>query len=112
MRVVLLLAVALLAALAAMFLLRPGVAATSAVDPDVRIECTAATGLAGDACRARGDAILAGGSPSTTFEAGDLVRVRLDHALLGFGGTCHAEWFLGRYPDDVVWSEEVTCAKD
>ena len=61
-------------------------------------------------CGAWGDEILAGGSPTTTFEAEDVVRLRLDRALLGFGDTCRAEWFLGRYPDDVAWSEDVACA--
>ena len=56
--------------------------------------------------RAWGDAILAEGSPTTTFEAQDVVRLRLDRELLGFGDTCRAEWFLGRYPDDVAWNEE------
>jgi hypothetical protein len=98
------------AIVAAVLLLRPVSAAVSTVDPDVNVECTGATGVDETACRAWGDAILAEGSPTTTFEAEDVVRLRLDRALLGFGDTCRAEWFLGRYPADVAWSEEVTCA--
>jgi hypothetical protein len=98
------------AAVVLLLLLRPASFATSIVDPDVTVECTAATGVGEEACRAWGDTILADGSPSTTFEAEDLVRVRLDRAFLGFGATCRAEWFLGRYPADAVWDEEVTCA--
>jgi hypothetical protein len=98
------------AIVAAVLLLRPVSAAVSNVDADVTVECTGATGVDGTACRAWGDAILAEGAPTTTFEAEDVVRLRLDRALLGFGDICRAEWFLGRYPEDVAWSEEVACA--
>ena len=91
-------------------LLRPASSALSTVDADVTVECSAATGVDDVACGAWGDAILAEGSPTTTFEAEDVVRLRLERALLGFGDTCRAEWFLGRYPEDVVWSEDVACA--
>lgn len=97
------------AIVAAALLLRPVSSATSAVDPDVTVECSGATGVDETACRDWGDAILAEGSPTTTFEAEDVVRLRLDRALFGFGDTCRAEWFLGRYPDDVAWSDEVPC---
>jgi hypothetical protein len=110
LRLVLVVVLALVAAVAALLLLRPDAATVSSVDPQVTIECTGATAVDEEACRTWGDAILAEGSPSTTFEAEDLVRLRLDRAFLGFGATCHAEWFLGRYPADVVWDEEVTCA--
>src|SRR5690606_37409715 len=96
-------------AVVALVLLRPATSATSTVDPDVTIECTPATGVAPTACRAWGDAIAAEGSPTTTFEAEDVVRLRLDRDLLGFGATCRAAWFLGRYPDAVAWSESVAC---
>jgi hypothetical protein len=95
---------------AAILLLRPAMSATSAVDPEVTVECSGAAGVDETDCRAWGDAILAEGSPTTTFEAQDVVRLRLDRALLGFGGACRAEWFLGRYPEDVAWSESVACA--
>ena len=96
-------------AVVALVLLRPATAITSTVDPDVTIECTGAVGIDSDGCHQGGDAILAEGSPTTTFEAEDVVRLRLDRALFGFGETCRAEWFLGRYPDDVAWSEPVAC---
>jgi hypothetical protein len=108
-RIGLIVLVAVLAAVAAVLLLRPGVAATSSLDADVSVECTAATGVDDASCLAWGDGILAQGSPSTTFEAEDVVRLRLDRELLGFGGSCTAEWFLGRYPDEVVWSERLAC---
>lgn len=96
----------------AVLVLRPATSADSTVDADVTIECTAATGLDRAACRDRGDAILADGAPTTTFEAEDVVRLRIDRELLGFGDSCHAEWFLGRYPDDVAWSDDLDCASD
>ena len=102
----------LVAALVALLFLRPASSATSTVDADVTVECTGAVGVDEPACRAWGDGILAEGSPTTTFEAQDVVRLRLDRALLGFGRACRAEWFLGRYPDDVAWTEEVACAGD
>lgn len=85
----------------------PSVVATSTIDPDVRIECTG--GIGQRECGAWGDSIIVDGSPTTTFEAEDLVRIRLGRDLLGLGSTCHAEWFLGRYPEDVAWSRVVDC---
>jgi len=110
-RIGLIVLVALVAALVGVLVLRPGVAATSSLDPDVTVECTAATGVSDAACGAWGDVILADGSPTTTFEAEDLVRLRLDRGLLGFAGSCAAEWFLSRYPDEVIWTEEVDCPR-
>ena len=104
--------VALVAVIAVVLFLRPGVTATSSVDPDVSVVCTAATGASVAACQAWGDGILAEGSPSSTFEAEDLVRLRLDRELFGFGGSCTAEWFLSRYPDDAIWTETVACRVD
>jgi hypothetical protein len=95
---------------AVVLLLRPASSATSTVDADVTVECSGGAAVDDATCRAWGDAILAEGAPTTTFEARDVVRLRLDRALFGFGGTCRAEWFLGRYPDDVAWSESVACA--
>lgn len=97
---------------AGLLLVRPTVSAISAVDADVIVECTAAAGVDEAACRAWGDAVLAGGSPTTTFEARDVVRLRLDRELLGFGSRCLGEWYLGRYPADVVWSADLDCAFD
>ena len=108
-RIGLIVLVALVAALVGVLVLRPDAAATSSLDPDVTVECTAATGVSDAACGAWGDAIVAGGSPSTTFEAEDVVRLRLDRGLLGFGDSCSADWFLSRYPDDAGWSEVVAC---
>ena len=102
----------LMAGLAVLLFLRPASSATSTVDADVTVECTGSVAVDEPACRAWGDGLLAEGSPTTTFEAQDVVRLRLDRSLLGFGGTCRAEWFLGRYPDDVAWTEEVACAGD
>ncbi len=105
-------ALLVLAAMAAVLLLilRPATSVTSTVDADVTIECSGASGADAAACRAWGDALLAEGSPTITFEARDVVRLRLDRSLLGFGAGCRAEWFLGRYPDDAAWSEDVACA--
>jgi hypothetical protein len=89
--------------------LRPATSVVSTVDRDVTVECGASAAVDETACRAWGDAILAEGSPTTTFEAQDVVRLRLDRSMLGIGETCHAEWYLGRYPDDVAWSEPVDC---
>ena len=110
-RIGLIVLVALVAAIVGVLVLRPGAAATSSVDPDVRVECTPATGADEAACLAWGDGILAEGSPSTTFEAEDVVRLRLDRELLGLGESCTAEWFLGRYPDEVAWTETVACGE-
>ncbi len=109
LRIGLLTLLAILAALVVLLVARPAVIATSLVDPDVRIECTSAAGADDGACLAWGDAILAEGSPSSTFEAEDVVRLRLDRGLLGFGDGCEAEWFLSRYPDEAVWTEDVAC---
>jgi hypothetical protein len=98
--------VALVAALAVL-LLRPPAVARSTVDPDVVIECGAATGLDVTQCAAWGDALLARGAPSRTFELRDVVRIRLDRGLIG--GGCTVAWFLGRYPDDPAWTDDVAC---
>lgn len=84
------------------------VRATASADPEITIECSGSTGVA-DGCRPWGDAILASGPPSTTFEMVDVVRIRLDRELLGFGSTCSIDYFVGRYPDDSVWTEETAC---
>jgi hypothetical protein len=72
------------------------------------IECSGWTGVS-DGCAAWGAEVLAAGAPTTTFEFEDVVRVRLDRPMLGFASTCVAEYFLGRYPREVAWSEGVDC---
>lgn len=114
MRRVLLIAAGLILVLLAAFVawqtLRPPARATSAVDPDVTIVCSASSGVDEAACATWGDGILAAGPPSTTFEMVDLVRLELSKAFVGFGfGECEAEYFLGRYPDSAVWTETVDC---
>ncbi len=74
----------------------------------VTVECSGWTGV-GDGCGVWGMGILAEGAPSNTFEIDDVVRVRLDRPAFGFAGTCVAEYFLSRYPDEVEWTEEVRC---
>ena len=101
--------VLLVGVVVAAVMLRASTSATSTVDPDVSVKCAAGADVEEQTCRAWGDAILAEGSPTTTFEAQDIVRLRLDRELFGLGETCRAEWFLGRYPDDVAWSESVAC---
>ena len=89
------------------FVFRPSVTVTSAADPQVTIECAPSASLPEPECRAWGDEIIAAGAPSNTFEMDDVVRVRMERAP--FNGSCRADYFLGRYPDEVVWTEEVTC---
>lgn len=89
------------------FAFRPSVEVLSSVDPDVTIECAPSASLPEPECRAWGDAIIGEGAPSTTFEMEDIVRVRMERAP--FSGACRAEYFLGRYPDEVVWTETVDC---
>lgn len=88
---------------------RPGVSVGSQVDPDVTVECAAGTGLDEGGCRAWGDAQLALGGPSTTFEMDDLARLRLERSLFGLGGECSAIYSIERYPDEPVWTEAVAC---
>ena len=103
-------AVVLVAAIAvAVLLLRPPVDVASEVDPDVTISCAASVGLAEVACRERGDAILGDGPPSFTFEMEDLARLELDRSLLGLGSDCTAAYFIERYPDQAVFTDEVAC---
>ena len=88
-------------------------AATSTVaehvgDGQVTAECSGWTGVS-EGCFDWGNDVLAQGPPSTTFELEDVVRIRLDRPMLGFAESCVAEYFLGRYPDEVVWSEDVPC---
>ena len=87
------------------------VRATSSALPGVAIVCSGSTRISSaEACRAWGDAILGEGPPSHTFNIEDLARLELSRPLLGLAGACEADWFLGRYPDDAVWAEEVACS--
>jgi hypothetical protein len=95
--------------LAAAFVLRPPARVTSEVDPDVTIECAAATAASAEECLDWGDELISGGPPSTTFEMDDLARLRIDRPLFGFGSPCQVEYFLQRYPDDPVWESDVPC---
>lgn len=97
--------------LAYAFLPGAEVRTTSSVMPDAAIVCSGSTRIASpEACRTWGDRILAAGAPSHTFNTGDLARLELSRPLLGLAGACEAEWFLGRYPDDPAWAEEVACS--
>lgn len=75
----------------------------------ITAECAGWTGVT-EGCRDWGTEVLARGAPSNTFELEDVARVRLDRPMLGFASTCVAEYFLGRYPDEVAWSEDVPCS--
>jgi hypothetical protein len=75
------------------------------------VECSGWSGVT-DGCAAWGARVLAAGAPTTTFEFEDVVRVRLDRPMFGFASTCVAEYFLGRYPEDVAWTEDVDCPGD
>jgi hypothetical protein len=110
MRLVILVAVLVLAAGAVYVVSR---AATSVVAEHVgpmqiSAECTGWTGVT-ERCREWGEAVLAAGAPSTTFELEDVVRIRLDRPTFGLAGRCTAEYFVGRYPDEVAWTEDVDC---
>ena len=98
-----------LVGIGAWLLLRPPMRVTSTVDGDVTIVCVASSGAEAAECGAWGDETLAAGPPSTTFELDDLVRLELSRSALGFGGECEAAYFLGRYPDRPVWTEQVAC---
>lgn len=110
-RIVVLVVVALLlAALVYLFVLRQPVEAPSTVYPGVTIECEPWTDVSAEACGSWGDAILAAGPPSRTFNMTDLARLAIDRPWLGFGAACRVEYFLGRHPDRAVWDEETACA--
>jgi hypothetical protein len=94
-----------------LFLLRSPVEAPSITLSGVTIECDPWTGVSPDGCGSWGDAILAGGPPSRTFNIEDLERLRLSGAPLSLGG-CRAEWFLGRDPVQPVWSDDLECVAD
>ena len=110
LRIVVITVVALLIGAAVyLFVLRSPVEAPSTALSEVTIECDPWTGLSAIACGSWGDAILASGPPSRTFNMEDLDRLRLSGAPLGLG-SCRADWFLGRDRAQPVWSEELECA--
>ena len=89
--------------------LRPPVEARSAQDPDVAIECSAATGVSVETCQAWGDEILAQGAPSPTFEMDDLARLVIDRPTWGFSSTCEVDYFISRDADNRAWHEVIAC---
>lgn len=100
--------VALAAVLVAAWVLvlgRPTVEATSSVDADVTVRCEGVN--SDDACRSFGDALLASGPPSNTFEMEDLALLEIRRPLFGEG--CRARYYLQRYVDDPAWTEEISC---
>ena len=104
-----LIGLALMLMFALVVLARPPTRVTSDVDADVTLECGATTGVGMDPCRSWGDATLSLGPPSFTFEMDDLVRLRIDRTVLGFGSSCEVAYFTSRYPDVAVWTEETAC---
>lgn len=96
-----------LAALVVFALLRTTTEVSSSVDPDVTVRCDGS--IAEDACAAWGDAILADGAPSFTFDMENLVRLELSRSMFGVGATCEAAYFIGRNPNEAVWTEEFAC---
>jgi hypothetical protein len=108
--VALLAAVVVVAGAGALHLLRAPVEVASESDPDVTIECTAASGADDVACLAWGDAIIRGDPPSFTFEMDDLVRLRLERSWFGFGSECHASYLIARYAEP-AFTDAVDCAE-
>jgi hypothetical protein len=109
-RLVLVVVLVVLAGIAGVVGLRTGTSVrVEDVGPGrVTVECSGWTGVS-DGCGAWGEAILAEGAPSNTFEIEDVVRLRLDRPALGFAENCQAQYFLSRYPDEVAWTEDVPC---
>ena len=103
------LALLAVAAVLAYLFLRPPVEAVSVSDPDVAIECQAATGVSAETCRAWGDEILARGAPSPTFEMDDLARLVIDRPTWGFSPTCEVDYFISRDAANRAWHEAIAC---
>lgn len=95
----------------AFFSLRPPARATASGGDasDVAVECAAGAGLDDARCGDWGTERLAEGPPSNTFEMKDLGRLALTRDWLGLAGPCHAVYYLSRYADEPVWSEETPC---
>ena len=98
--------VIVLIGIAAFVLLRPPTE-VSASGSDVMIRCDAS--VVAEDCGSWGDAVLADGAPTTTFDMADLERLDLSRSMLGLGSTCQAVYFIGRYPDDAAWTEDIAC---
>jgi hypothetical protein len=96
-----------IAVAAAVILGRPGTEA--ATGSGVTVQCSAATGVDADGCRAWGEQILRQEPRTRTFRIDDVVRLSLDRELFGFGDRCRVEYFIGRYPDRPLRSEETPC---
>ena len=103
------LALLAVAGVLAYLFLRPPAEAVSSLDPDVEIECSAATGVSVETCRAWGDEILARGAPSTTFEMDDLARLVVDRSTWGLSATCEVDYFISREADNRAWHESIAC---
>jgi len=61
------------------------------------------------ACAAWAETVLANGPGIHTFDPEDLEGVRLGRSVLGLVGECQAEYFLGRFGDEVAAREPVPC---
>jgi len=108
-RIILPLALVLAGAVVALVLAR-GSAATIVTNDGLTVECSGWTGVT-DGCAIWGEEVRAAGAPSSTFEMDDVVRLRFDRAMFGFANDCTVEYYLGRYPDDVAWSDEIACSE-
>jgi len=89
---------------------RSGVEAASSVDPDVTITCDVWTSVSQEACGSWGDAILAEGAPSHTFEMDDLAHLAISRPTFGLASTCRVHYFLERYANEPAWTDEISCA--
>ena len=99
--------VVVLAGLIVFALMRTPTEVSSSIRPGVTVLCDGSTSM--EACGSWGDAILADGAPSFTFDMEDLARLELSRSLFGFGSTCEAAYFTGRNPDDAVWTDVTNC---
>lgn len=88
---------------------RSPVTARSALNPQVTIQCAAATGLSAEACLAWGDGQLSDDPAPRTFERKDLRRVAFERSMFGFTDECSVAWYIERDPDEPVWSSSVPC---
>lgn len=90
---------------AAVLILRPSTTVTTS--GGLAIECA---GIGDEsACAAWAEAVLADGPGIHTFDPEDLEGVRLGRSVLGLVGECQAEYFLGRFGDEVAAREPVPC---
>lgn len=89
----------------ASLLVRPS--ATVTTSGGLAVECAGV----GDevACAAWAEAVLADGPAIRTFDPEDLEGVRLGRSVLGLVGECQAEYFLGRFANEVAARESVPC---